>query len=186
MSTWTSRLIPFFAAIVMLLVLVLPVLARNDSTPVTICHKPGTPAEQTLVVDDDAVPGHLGHGDYLGPCTDTPTGTPTAPVPSSVPTPTDTSTPVPSDVPSDTPTITPTPPEPSGSIDVPATGTNGCSVGCHATGTPPHEHITNPPTDTVGITEAQQPSDMLIGLLTLLITTPLLMFILTARNKESN
>ena len=30
-------------------------------TPVTICHKPGTPAEHTLVVDDDAVPGHLGH-----------------------------------------------------------------------------------------------------------------------------
>ena len=22
----------------------------------------------TLVVDDDAVPGHLGHGDTLGPC----------------------------------------------------------------------------------------------------------------------
>jgi hypothetical protein len=37
-------------------------------TPVTICHKPGTPAEHTLVVDDDAVPGHLGHGDTLGPC----------------------------------------------------------------------------------------------------------------------
>jgi hypothetical protein len=37
-------------------------------TPVTICHKPGTPAEHTLVVDDDAVPGHLGHGDFVGPC----------------------------------------------------------------------------------------------------------------------
>lgn len=37
-------------------------------TPVTICHKPGTPAEQTLVVDDDAVEGHLGHGDTLGAC----------------------------------------------------------------------------------------------------------------------
>lgn len=39
-------------------------------TPVTICHKPGTPAEQTLVVDDDSVQltGHLGHGDTLGPC----------------------------------------------------------------------------------------------------------------------
>lgn len=37
-------------------------------TPVTICHKPGTPAEQTLVVDDDAVSAHLGHGDYLGAC----------------------------------------------------------------------------------------------------------------------
>jgi len=36
--------------------------------PVTICHKPSTPAEQELIVDDDAVPGHLGHGDALGPC----------------------------------------------------------------------------------------------------------------------
>src|SRR5687767_8378779 len=63
-----------------------PVLANNGGgngngnggghTPVTICHKPGTPAEQTLVVDDDAVPGHLGHGDYLGACT-TPTTPPT-------------------------------------------------------------------------------------------------------------
>src|SRR5688500_2570027 len=37
-------------------------------TPVTICHKPGTPAEHELVVDDDAVPGHLGHGDFVGSC----------------------------------------------------------------------------------------------------------------------
>jgi hypothetical protein len=41
-------------------------------TPVTICHKPGTPAEHTLVVDDDAVPAHLAHGDSLGPCAVTP------------------------------------------------------------------------------------------------------------------
>lgn len=44
-------------------------------TPVTICHKPGTPAEMTLVVDDDAVAGHLGHGDYLGECQPTVTTT---------------------------------------------------------------------------------------------------------------
>lgn len=39
-------------------------------TPVTICHKPGTPAEQELTVDDDSVEltGHLGHGDTIGPC----------------------------------------------------------------------------------------------------------------------
>ena len=37
-------------------------------TPVEICHKPGTPAEHALVVDDDAVPGHLGHGDSVGAC----------------------------------------------------------------------------------------------------------------------
>ena len=41
-------------------------------TPVTICHKPGTPAEQTEVVDDDSVPAHLAHGDYLGECQSTP------------------------------------------------------------------------------------------------------------------
>ena len=52
-------------------------------TPVTICHKPGTPAEHTIVVDDDAVPAHLAHGDYLGPCVDTPP--PTEPPPTTEP-----------------------------------------------------------------------------------------------------
>lgn len=44
------------------------ITTTGGHTPVTICHKPGTPAEQELTVDDDAVPGHLDHGDYLGPC----------------------------------------------------------------------------------------------------------------------
>jgi len=35
---------------------------------VTICHKPGTPAEKTKEVPPQAVPGHLGHGDTLGEC----------------------------------------------------------------------------------------------------------------------
>ena len=35
---------------------------------VTICHKPGTPAEKSKAVPPSAVPGHLGHGDYLGSC----------------------------------------------------------------------------------------------------------------------
>jgi len=35
---------------------------------VTICHKPGTPAEQTLTVSQSALDGHLGHGDTQGPC----------------------------------------------------------------------------------------------------------------------
>jgi hypothetical protein len=50
---------------------------------VTICHKPGTPAEKTLTVPAPAVQGHLGHGDVLGPCeeiTPTPTMTVTATV----------------------------------------------------------------------------------------------------------
>ena len=35
---------------------------------VTICHKPGTPAEKTMQVPASAVAGHLAHGDVLGPC----------------------------------------------------------------------------------------------------------------------
>lgn len=35
---------------------------------VTICHKPGTPAEQTLAVPRQAVAGHLRHGDTKGAC----------------------------------------------------------------------------------------------------------------------
>ena len=42
----------------------------SDTSPkkVAICHKPGTPAEQTLFVAQSAVPGHLGHGDALDKC----------------------------------------------------------------------------------------------------------------------
>ena len=35
---------------------------------VTICHKPGTPDEETMMVPPQAVPGHLGHGDRTGDC----------------------------------------------------------------------------------------------------------------------
>jgi hypothetical protein len=42
--------------------------AQRANDPVEICHKPGTPAEHTIVVDDNAVRGHLGHGDFLGSC----------------------------------------------------------------------------------------------------------------------
>jgi hypothetical protein len=35
---------------------------------VTICHKPGTKAEKTMVIPREALSGHLGHGDHLGPC----------------------------------------------------------------------------------------------------------------------
>jgi hypothetical protein len=46
---------------------------------VTICHKPGTPAEQTLALPEAAIPGHLRHGDYLGPCLEEPVPSPTPP-----------------------------------------------------------------------------------------------------------
>jgi hypothetical protein len=43
---------------------------------ITLCHKPGTPAEKTLVLPAPAGPGHLRHGDYEGPCQEI---TPTVP-----------------------------------------------------------------------------------------------------------
>ena len=45
-----------------------PAFATYGHVPVELCHKPGTPAEKSLTVDEKAVPGHLGHGDYLGAC----------------------------------------------------------------------------------------------------------------------
>ena len=48
-------------------------LARQQK--VTICHKPGTPEEETKEVSHSAVDSHLGHGDRLGPCTTTTTST---------------------------------------------------------------------------------------------------------------
>jgi len=35
---------------------------------VTICHKPGTPAQKTLMIPIQALAGHLGHGDTMGVC----------------------------------------------------------------------------------------------------------------------
>lgn len=38
------------------------------SHKVPICHKPGTSAQRTLFVAQQAVSGHVGHGDVLGAC----------------------------------------------------------------------------------------------------------------------
>jgi len=35
---------------------------------VTICHKPGTPAEQTITISVNALDTHLAHGDFVGAC----------------------------------------------------------------------------------------------------------------------
>jgi hypothetical protein len=35
---------------------------------VTICHKPGTPAQKIMVIPIQALAGHLGHGDKIGAC----------------------------------------------------------------------------------------------------------------------
>jgi hypothetical protein len=73
---------------------VTPTLALSNTVMVSICHKPGTPAEKTLWLPASAIPGHLGHGDFRGACpgsatppTSTVPITPTIPItPSLVPT----------------------------------------------------------------------------------------------------
>ena len=41
---------------------------NGSSGSVTICHKPGTPAQKTMTLPQSALNGHLGHGDTRGPC----------------------------------------------------------------------------------------------------------------------
>lgn len=43
-------------------------IAVAGQEKVTLCHKPGTPAEGTLEVAEAAVQAHLDHGDVLGAC----------------------------------------------------------------------------------------------------------------------
>ena len=45
-----------------------PSVVAKRPDKVTICNKPGTPAEKTMQVSQTAVPGHLGHGDVIGGC----------------------------------------------------------------------------------------------------------------------
>lgn len=40
----------------------------DNGGKVTICHKPNSKAEHTIVIDQSAVPAHLNHGDTLGAC----------------------------------------------------------------------------------------------------------------------
>jgi hypothetical protein len=46
----------------------IPARALAQQQKVTICHKPGTPDEETKEVSQSAVASHLRHGDQLGPC----------------------------------------------------------------------------------------------------------------------
>jgi len=58
-----------------------PTMTPGRVDPVTICHKPGTPAEKTMTLPAvAALGGHMVHGDTLGPC-----GTPVPPTPTPVP-----------------------------------------------------------------------------------------------------
>jgi hypothetical protein len=45
-----------------------PPQAPTGTDDVIICHKPGTPAEQTKVISASALQSHLDHGDTMGPC----------------------------------------------------------------------------------------------------------------------
>ncbi|NQU98645.1 hypothetical protein HQ533_04205 [Candidatus Woesearchaeota archaeon] len=40
----------------------------DSGETVTICHQPGTNAEQTMIIPNSAVSGHMGHGDTCGEC----------------------------------------------------------------------------------------------------------------------
>ena len=42
--------------------------AFAENEKVTICHKPGTPAEETITISENAVQAHLDHGDFVGTC----------------------------------------------------------------------------------------------------------------------
>jgi hypothetical protein len=52
----------------------IPSRALAQQQKVTICHKPGTPDEQTIEVSQSAVNSHLRHGDQLGTCSACPDG----------------------------------------------------------------------------------------------------------------
>ena len=41
---------------------------KKGKTKVTLCHKPGTPEQQTIVVGEPASRAHLTHGDLPGAC----------------------------------------------------------------------------------------------------------------------
>lgn len=47
---------------------VTPTMTPTATWKISICHKPNTPAEQTLYLPPSAIPGHERHGDYLGTC----------------------------------------------------------------------------------------------------------------------
>ena len=47
---------------------------QQESRKVTVCHKTGTSAENSLTVARAALIAHLNHGDLLGPCVAAPGG----------------------------------------------------------------------------------------------------------------
>lgn len=60
----------FAAMAAMLMFTAAAALAQSGDGQVTVCHKPGTPAEHTLAVDERALDAHLDHGDTEGACSE--------------------------------------------------------------------------------------------------------------------
>ena len=90
----------------------------NGHTPITFCHKPGTPAQQTLTTDAKGWNGHSKHGDTLGECGPLSPSPSPEPEPEPEPEPTpgpeepiETPDPIPAPEEPETPTDPPTPPE---------------------------------------------------------------------------
>jgi hypothetical protein len=79
-------------------------LTGGGHTPVVICHKPGTDAEHSIIVDDDDVAAHMDHGDYFGRCQAT---EPTEPQVTTLTSETTTTAPVTDTVPPTTVTLPP-------------------------------------------------------------------------------
>jgi hypothetical protein len=140
--------------------------ALNGHTPVVICHEPGTPAEHTITVDDDAVPAHIAHGDYLGRCQAT---EPTEPQVTTLTSETTTTVPITDTIPSTTITLPPettttvitdtvtVPPETS-TVPVPPT-TVTVPPDATTTVTVPGQTVTQPPVTTTlpGLTIERPP-----------------------------
>jgi hypothetical protein len=63
-----KRSIVVLVTVTLLTLLLAAAVPAHAGDKTTICHKPGTPDQETMEVSDQALPAHLGHGDSLGPC----------------------------------------------------------------------------------------------------------------------
>lgn len=56
------------AFVLSIIVITTPMRVTGEPDLVTICHKPGTPAQKTLTLPRSAIQAHLDHGDRLNAC----------------------------------------------------------------------------------------------------------------------
>lgn len=69
MRAKTSMLLTLVALILgSFLAIAVPATSAAPADKVTICHKPGTSAENEISVSRNALPAHEAHGDYEGEC----------------------------------------------------------------------------------------------------------------------